>query len=367
MVQFKNNISSVHKKSDSLKYDAKPITNEFSKNITSGNHSSLVDQLQIAMIFTDISGKILKCNRKVASLLGLKKSTIVGQNIQSLFSNTSNDTFIGIFAEFSSDKDKKSARLSINFRKDHQTKYIDINVSKIHTNNSIEYCFLLNDITDNCETLKSINKKYIESTTRLKEIHHRVKNNLQLISSLLNLEYSRHKHDTSTAMEAILKESQNKIYSISLIHKNLYENSDFSSIETGKYIQQLFSYISKLYNTGNKNIHLEMSDQIKHLPLKQSISVGLLIDEIITNSFKHAFENLAEGKIKISFERQNEVVCLRISDNGIGISSINDYIKHNTFGIELIFTLVKQLQGRVKINNKTGTEYLIHFPILVEG
>lgn len=177
------------------------------------------------------------------------------------------------------------------------------------------------------------------------------------------MEYSRHKLDKNLSVESILKESQNKIQSISLIHKNLYENDELSSIEIGEYICQLFCYISKLYNTENKQIKLEMNDEIHQLPLKESISLGLLIDEIITNSFKHAFNNQLTGIISINLNQVDNQINLKISDTGSGFTNYDKSKNKKSFGLELIHTLIKQLRGNITINSEVGTEYQIRFPI----
>lgn len=325
---------------------------------------SVFEQLQVAIVFTDEKGIILKSNRKIEDLTGISKNQMVGKSIFRIYSDL-NEKYVFLPDElrnFIKNPDSKSANCIVDIDEDSSPRYIQINVNRLFVDGKIQFCFICNDITKSHVQFRDIHNKYNESTLQLKEIHHRVKNNLQLISSLLNLEYNRHKPIDSEALETIIKESQNKIYSISLIHKNLYENNEFSTIRIGKYIRQLFHYIAFLYNKIQKNIDLELVDEVKQLPVKQSLSLGLIIDEVITNSFKHAFKNTQHGKIKIQLTQKNKNVIFSISDNGVGIT--NSQIKSKAkFGMELIRTMVKQINGSFEINNKRGTEYNIQFPM----
>ena len=371
MVQLKSNISPLQEEIKRLKFENSQLREKIAPSsklfpdFIPDQQSTLVEQLQVGIIFTDTNGEILKCNRKVEEILGIKKHIIVGQFIHKIYSklNSNREMLPGAIYEFLKYAEKPSAHFTVHVEHECRIQYINVNVSKIHNSGQNQFCFLLTDVTDEHNQFESIHKKFEESSTQLKEIHHRVKNNLQLISSFLNLEYSRHKSDSELSIESILKESQNKIYSISLIHKNLYENDELSTIEIGKYIRQLFCYITRLYNTENKIIHLELIDEIKHLPLKESISVGLLIDEIITNSFKHAFVGRDNGTIKIALTKEANDVNLLIADNGKGSLNHKVFESKNTFGMELIFTLVKQLRGSIDINSEAGIEYNILFPI----
>lgn len=190
MVQFKSNILPLMEEIERLKFENSQLREKIvpdSNSFMNSNNQqiSFVEQLQVAIIFTDSAGLILKCNRKVEDLIGLKKSEITGQFIHKIYSklNRTNEYLPKAISNFLKDDGNKSAKFTIQTKLNSDIKYIDINVSKIIENEEIQYCFILTDITENHETFQFINKKFEESTIQLKEIHHRIKNNLQLISS----------------------------------------------------------------------------------------------------------------------------------------------------------------------------------------
>ncbi len=199
-----------------------------------------------------------------------------------------------------------------------------------------------------------------EKVILLKEIHHRVKNNLQIISSLLRLQ-SRTLKNIPGAQEAFTV-SQNRIQSISLIHEQLYSSRDMAAINMESYILTLSeNLLLSLTSKDNVVIKTEINDIL--LETIVAIPLGLIINEIITNSLKHAFPNKRAGQILIKIEQiDEEQHCLTISDNGVGFSSkrVAD-TEDSSFGLKLIEMLVKQIGGRYEITSERGTTYQVYF------
>lgn len=197
-----------------------------------------------------------------------------------------------------------------------------------------------------------------EKETLLKEIHHRVKNNMQVIISLMNLQ-SRYLDD-DTAKE-VLKESQNRVKSMANVHERLYQSTNLSSINFGEYIHSLASDLFRSYGS-NENIELEF--RVKNIPLEidSAIPCGLIINEILSNSFKHAFPGDMKGVIIIGFDLVDDNYILTISDNGAGFPEEFVLEKSNSLGMLLINTLVVQLDGDIKLDKRDGTSFKIVFP-----
>ncbi len=197
-----------------------------------------------------------------------------------------------------------------------------------------------------------------EKETLLKEIHHRVKNNMQVIISLMNLQ-SRYLDD-DTAKE-VLKESQNRVKSMANVHERLYQSTNLSSINFGEYIQSLASDLFRSYGS-KENIDLEF--HVKNIPLEidSAIPCGLIINEILSNSFKHAFPEDMKGVIVIDFDLVDDKFILTVSDNGAGFPEEFVLEKSNSLGMLLINTLVVQLDGEIKLDKKNGTSFNIVFP-----
>ncbi len=187
-----------------------------------------------------------------------------------------------------------------------------------------------------------------EKEILLKEIHHRVKNNLQIISSLLKLRADK---SNDPNFSKLVAESQNRIISMSLIHEMLYANSDLSKINFSLYTKSLFKKLQNTYNKGFVKLKLKVSPDF-HYDIDKMIPIGLLMNEILSNSFKYAFKGKT-GEICVSITKN----LLIISDNGIGIPE--NYTKN--FGLQLIEILAEQIDSTVKINRKKGTAFEFNF------
>jgi two-component sensor histidine kinase len=191
----------------------------------------------------------------------------------------------------------------------------------------------------------------------LKEIHHRVKNNLQIIMSLLNIQASR---SEDISIENFLEKAQSRITSMSLIHQSLYENETIDSINFEVYTRQLAINLIHLFGVDDKNIHLEINAKDIFLDLQTAISLGLILNELFTNTLKYAFTDYKNAKISVTIETiDNEQFNLIFSDNGNGYLEKNNYRK--SLGLELIELLALQLGGAVEKQDCKGTKYFMNF------
>lgn len=184
----------------------------------------------------------------------------------------------------------------------------------------------------------------------LKEVHHRVKNNLQIVMSLLNTQSAFLKNNA--AITAI-RESQNRVQAISLIHQKLYSTSNVSSINMDVYIADLINYLVGVYNTSNQNIRFEQQIEPVRMDVAQAIPAGLILNEAINNAIKYAFPGGSGGKIIIELKYlSHEALRLTISDNGVGLPDNFDLKNTNSLGMEMMKVLSKQLGGKFSIENK---------------
>jgi len=200
-------------------------------------------------------------------------------------------------------------------------------------------------------------KSLQERDLMLTEIHHRVKNNLQLIYSLLNLQ-SRYTKD-QTAVN-VFKEIQDRIRSIALIHERLYESEDLSRVDMPDYIKSLATYLVKSYKIGVR-VKLNLNMGQVFLGIDKAVPCGLIINELITNSLKHAFPDGKEGEIRVDLISHEDGVELIISDNGVGLPEGFDLQGASTLGIALVRGLIRQLNGSVDVCIDMGTRYRVFF------
>jgi len=226
----------------------------------------------------------------------------------------------------------------------------------------VEVSGIAHDVTTTKLNEIRITQSLKEKEVLLKEVHHRVKNNMQIISSILNLQSS---YITDGKILNLLRESQNRIKTMAYIHESLYQNKTFSSVNFNDYLTQLISNVIHSYSVSPDKMKLIINCEKTILNLDTSIPLGLIINELVTNSIKHAFPATSRGKISINLRTQNKFVFLTVEDNGIGISSEISPEKSGTLGLQLVYTLIDQIDGKVSFESLQphGTKVIISFLI----
>lgn len=198
-----------------------------------------------------------------------------------------------------------------------------------------------------------------EKDVLLAEIHHRVKNNLAIISSLFNLQIN---YTSNEEIKEILKNSSGRIKSMSMIHESLYQHKNLSKIDFKLYLEKLVRDIEYSYGFDIQKVNFIYNITEIALELEKAVPCGILTNEIITNAFKHAFNEQESGTVKIGFNANETHYELSIEDSGIGIDLTQDS-HEQTLGMTLIHTLIDQIDGTMEITVDKGTKYKIVFPI----
>lgn len=216
------------------------------------------------------------------------------------------------------------------------------------------------DITEQKQAENELKNSLKEKELLLKEIHHRVKNNMAVISSLLNLKAD--KFADPSVLNAF-RDSRNRIRSMALVHEKLYQAKNLSKIEFSQYIKELSQQVSRSNEFKGARISVKVkADNIK-LGIDTAIPCGLIINELLTNAFKYAFPINRTGKIYIQMKLvENKYYKLIISDNGLGLPEHIDVQHPSTFGLNLIYLLTQQLEGKVEAQREKGTRFIITFP-----
>jgi len=204
------------------------------------------------------------------------------------------------------------------------------------------------------DTLRSLKEKEI----LLKEVHHRVKNNLQVISSILSLQTSYLK-DRGTIN--LLKECQNRIKTMAFIHESLYQNKDFSEINFTEYIITLVKNLFYSFETNQQKIKTNFAVDTIFLNLDLSIPCGLIINELVSNALKYAFDDGREGTVFITLKKEKGKIKMVVADNGRGMPPEIDYRNTETLGLQLVTTLTEQINGAISMNRNKGTTFEIIF------
>jgi PAS domain S-box-containing protein len=221
---------------------------------------------------------------------------------------------------------------------------------------------LYEDITERVHAERQLKASLREKEVMLREIHHRVKNNLQVISSLLNM--SCMQTDNQEAI-ALLADAQTRVLAMALIHSQLYQTERFDKMDMGILVRNLFAHLANVYATRSRFVTPVILEGTEvFLPITQAIPCSLVLNEVISNIFKHAFKEGKRGTVEISVQNPaNSRIHISIKDDGVGIPEDIDIHETHSIGLSLIRTLVQdQLEGTVQINRNNGTEFIMEFP-----
>jgi two-component sensor histidine kinase len=226
--------------------------------------------------------------------------------------------------------------------------------ARVAASSKNEALVMVRDITE---------KKHEEEARRrgllLKEIHHRVKNNLQVVSSLLYLQSTRVSDKNVIEM---FKESSNRVQSMSLIHQKLYQSKDAESIDFAGYVHDLTGTLLRSYGVDPSAVKVRLDVDGASLGIDSASPCGLIINELLSNSLKHAFPGGRRGEVRISMSRdEGHRINLVVADNGVGIPGDLDPRNTESLGLQLVVNLVDQLRGTMTLNREAGTEFTITF------
>jgi PAS domain S-box-containing protein len=241
-----------------------------------------------------------------------------------------------------------------------QTSWREIFLNPIfdENDNVVEVSCIANDVTDKKMVDEQIRLSLKEKEVLLKEVHHRVKNNLQVISSILNLQSSYVK---DKKVLEILLESQNRIKSMAFVHESLYQTKDFSNISFREYVENISRNLVHSYAATDSPPILNLELQDIQLNLDTAIPCGLIINELITNSLKYAFPAGKRGKIDIIIKQKGSLITIVIGDNGKGLPDDIDFRNTESLGLQLVVSLIEQINGKIKLDTKKGTKFTIEF------
>jgi PAS domain S-box-containing protein len=342
----------------------------------------VVETAAEAIILLDNTGVMFDVNNKVLEIFKLNRSMVVGQNFFKLLPKFG----VNVEEAFEHFKD------DLNGRKHGEVKVWTGMVNGVeshfiaHTSNIIEdgcvkgMSMILEDVTDLLNTEVKLKSSLREKDVLLKEIHHRVKNNLQIISSLLSLQsnYIVNEHD-----KKIFLDSQIRIKSMAIVHEQLYKSEDLSSISMENYIKSLVNSLFKSFNINPSSINFNLKVENIKFGINTAIPLGLMINEFLTNILKHAFLGVHEGQVSLTspvpvlsrdaismgeycsitlnLRGDEGKYILIIADNGIGLPKNLNYKETSTLGFQLINSLVKQLDGIITLDRSRGTEFIIEF------
>lgn len=309
----------------------------------------------------DWDGKFTLVNKAVAENYNTTAEELIGKSDADFNNNTEEVAhFLNNDREvISQGKAKFIPEEVVTNTKTGETKwYQTIKVPLKSTDGSMQVLGVAADITARKLAEEITQRSLKEKELLLKEIHHRVKNNLQIIVSLLKLQ-SKFVFDARDL--EIFNKSRSRVETMSLIHEKLYKSQDISQIDIGNYLKDLISHLLKAYSVNSVNTDFEINAENIQVTIDTAIPCGLIVNELINNILKHAFPYGYRGKIQLNLFRSGENIILEVIDNGIGLPENIELDNNDSLGMQLIDTLVKQLDGVIEVTRNAGTKFSIEF------
>lgn len=323
-------------------------------------YRTLVENMSEVILYVDNSDRILFANDNVTEMFGYDKTELAGQFAGELLVD-------GEYRNIMNDRIKLrrhgfTDRFEVKMRKKSgESLWVEISSAPLKDNsgNLIGSIGIYSDISERKTYENTIESSLQQKDLLLKEIHHRVKNNLQIISSLIKLQSS---HVKDKEIHSLFAESQNRIKTMALIHEKLYRSKDISVIEFYDYIKNLVDSLYASYGISPDRVKAKIEFRSIYLDIDTAIPCGLIINELVSNCLKYAFPNLMKGNIFIDLTEQNDIEYkMIIKDNGAGIPENIDFNNSASLGLKLVKILSEQLGGSVELIRENGTEFRILF------
>jgi len=319
------------------------------------------------MIMTNCEGTIMMVNTATETLFGYQREELIGQPVEILIPESHrvhHPTLRNNYLKEPSTRAMGHGRDLYGLHKSGKEFPVEVGLNPTPTPRGFMVLASVIDITQRKHQEAQLKAALKEKDLLLSEIHHRVKNNLQIIDSLLGMQSDQLLNDAATS---VLKESQSRVRSMAIIHQILYESSDFSHVDFSSIIHSLVSNLSVSYASDSSRIQINTDTDHIHISIDTSIPLGLILNELCINAMKYAFIGKSSGKIDISLKYQGvDKFQMLITDNGVGIPEELDIENTSSLGLQLVQLLSEQISAELIIHRKNPTSFSFTIPLAVE-
>jgi len=320
----------------------------------------LIEKSADGIILMDKRADIIFSSVSASSIIGYPLNELIGKNIFDLLHPSETKKYAFKFGRLVLESERSEYLLGRFKHKNGTWVYIEGMVTNLFANPSVNALVAnFRDVTERIVSEDRLKRSLQEKEILLKEVHHRVKNNMQVISSLLNLQSASLRDKASLPM---FRESQNRVKSMALVHEILYQSRDIVSVNFSVYVKQLVASLQKSFLTGTGTVSITVKVTNIVLDIDAAIPCGLIINELVSNALKYAFPKKRSGEIVIEVKKKNNaMIRLSVRDNGIGM--LKQKTRTASLGLKLVHALADQLKGSVTISAQRGTAFIIEFPI----
>jgi len=341
----------------------------FSDSEITAQFTMALEAVPTGMLMVDADGYIVLVNAQIEKLFGYQRAEMIGMQVEQLIPQRYRDKHPEFRRNFFSAPQARPmgrGRELYGVHKNGTEVPIEIGLNPVATATRSYVLSSIVDITDRKRAVEQLRERTADLTASLKErdvllqeIHHRVKNNLQIISSLINMQVRRLQSEPACT---VLKECKTRVDTISLIHEKLYQSRDFSNVSFPDYARSLANTVLHVAESANR-VTLEHHVEAVALPVDKAIPCGLILNELLTNALKHAYPESRTGTIEIRLRRLSDgYLELQVCDDGIGMPDPDIKKVRRSIGLQLVSTLAEQLGGEVRITVTHGTLVSVRFP-----
>ncbi|MDD5460681.1 MAG: histidine kinase dimerization/phosphoacceptor domain -containing protein [Methylococcales bacterium] len=322
-----------------------------------------VESAPNAIVMVNEAGKIELVNSQTEAFFGYKREELIGHPMEILVPKRfrgEHEGFRKVYYANPQSRPMGAGRELYGVRKDGSEFPVEIGLSVIEGENGILVLSSIVDITERKIISDNLKNALNEKEMLLKEVYHRVKNNLQVVSSLINLQARNVKNEMTADL---LRQSADRIKSMALLHEKLYQSKHLARINLNEYIRSLVDHLLFGYGAQASKINVNLEVEDLFLDVDTAIPCGLIINELVSNALKHAFPDNRRGTIEISFRKEQAEYILVIADNGVGFPADLNFEKSASLGLQLVDTLTRQLMGQMNLEQTGGSRFMIRFPI----
>lgn len=320
--------------------------------------NQIIEAAPDAMLVVDETGRIVRTNARLHQLLGYAREELLNQSVEMLIplqfrsdhGGHMHHYFTQPKARFMGEGRDPFAR-----RKDGTEVAVEIGLAPLETEDGMQVLANITDIRKRIEFQAQLESALNEKTLLLNEIHHRVKNNLQIVASLLSLQAGQVQ---DPHFSELISESESRVRAMALLHQVLYEGKNFAYVDLGTYLSRLVGLRSQIYGADARGIQVYVETDDLNLSFNRSIPLGLIVNELLSNAFKHAFGEGQSGEIWVELTGESEQCAkLVVHDNGRGLPKDLLGRKHDTLGMQIVELLTEQIGATLTIDSDAGARF----------